>query len=579
MVSINVEQFVRLYPQRAQQIMWFLGAGASAAAGVPTAGQMVWDFKRQLFCAARRVSIAAYSDLTNPLLQDSIQRHFDDQGGYPSRGADDEYAFYFERAFPDEADRRSYIEQKVRSSSPSYGHLALAGLLKLDKARIVWTSNFDRTVEDATARLFGSTTALVVATLGEPQVALQALNGGRWPLLGKLHGDFQSRRLKNTTEELQAQDAELRYALREACRRYGLSVIGYSGRDESVMDTLREALLDGRGFPAGLFWFHRAGSTPFSAVTELITEARAKDVQAHLIEVETFDELLADVLRLIPDLPSDIAQQLDQRALRVSPAPLPRGTSQWPVVRLNALPVLSSPTICRRFTCDIGGTKEVRAAVVETGAQVVATRRKLGVLAFGKDSEVRKAFRSYNIQNWDVHAIETRRLRYDSQEQGLLYDALTQALERERPVVAERRRRGHVVAVDRTQQQHDLLVPLRTAVGALSGTVPGATLTWAEAARIRLDFKLDRLWLLIEPTIWVERTDDDGQKTAAKEFQRERLAKRYNSAWNSVLEAWAHLIVGSREEAELRTYGIGDGVDALFTISKVTAFSWKERPR
>ena len=76
MISIDVEQFVRLYPQRASQIMWFLGAGASAAAGVPTAGQMDWEFKRQLYCAAQRVSLAACSDLTNLAIQaDASPRH------------------------------------------------------------------------------------------------------------------------------------------------------------------------------------------------------------------------------------------------------------------------------------------------------------------------------------------------------------------------------------------------------------------------------------------------------------------------------------------------------------------------
>ena len=64
-----------------------------------------------------------------------------------------------------------------------------------------------------------------------------------------------------------------------------------------------------------------------------------------------------------------------------------------------------------------------------------------------------------------------------------------------------------------------------------------------------------------------------------KEFQRERLAKRYNAIWNAILQGWVHLIVGPDQEAELRAFGIGDGVDAAFTIGKVTAFSWRQRPQ
>src|SRR5689334_15216976 len=96
--------------------------------------------------------------------------------------------------------------------------------------------------------------------MGEPRVAREAMTEGRWPLIVKLHGDFQSRKLKNTEEELRAQDKDLRRCFVEACVRQGLAVVGYSGRDASVMDALDEAVSGGHGFPGGLFWFSRPGS-------------------------------------------------------------------------------------------------------------------------------------------------------------------------------------------------------------------------------------------------------------------------------------------------------------------------------
>jgi len=36
--------------------MWLLGAGASAAAGIPMAWDMIWEFKQQLYVSQRRVS-------------------------------------------------------------------------------------------------------------------------------------------------------------------------------------------------------------------------------------------------------------------------------------------------------------------------------------------------------------------------------------------------------------------------------------------------------------------------------------------------------------------------------------------
>jgi len=157
---------------------------------------MIWDFKRTLYCAAQKISIRSCSDLGSPVLRARLQRYFDSIGGFPPENSDDEYAHYFEVTYPAEPDRRRYIEGLVSAASPSYGHIALAALLKLDKVRIVWTTNFERMAEDAAILLLGSSGRLVAATLDTPQLAMQAMNEGRWPLLVKLHGDFQSRRLK-----------------------------------------------------------------------------------------------------------------------------------------------------------------------------------------------------------------------------------------------------------------------------------------------------------------------------------------------------------------------------------------------
>jgi hypothetical protein len=109
----------------------------------------------------------------------------------------------------------------------------------------------------------------------------------------------------------------------------------------------------------------------------------------------------------------------------------------------------------------------------------------------------------------------------------------------------------------------------------VGGIVPKADLKWAEAVQFRLDHRLDRLWLLLLPTIWIERTEDDGAFEIAKEFCRERLAIRRNAESNSVLDAWVHLVLGDTEGAQLSAFGLteGDGMDACFTLGTMTAFS------
>jgi hypothetical protein len=42
------------------------------------------------------------------------------------------------------------------------------------------------------------------------------------------------------------------------------------------------------------------------------------------------------------------------------------------------------------------------------------------------------------------------------------------------------------------------------------------------------------------------------------------------------LDAWSQVFTGNAETAEIRAFGVQDGVDAVFKIGKVTAFSARE---
>ncbi|WP_145714337.1 hypothetical protein [Mesorhizobium tianshanense] len=88
-----------------------------------------------------------------------------------------------------------------------------------------------------------------------------------------------------------------------------------------------------------------------------------------------------------------------------------------------ALASPSLPSVCRRVTCNIGGHAEVRSAIEAAEVAILATRTQAGVLAFGAENDVRIAFSDNTIEEFDLHTIEVRRLRYDGQERGLLRQA------------------------------------------------------------------------------------------------------------------------------------------------------------
>jgi hypothetical protein len=298
-------------------------------------------------------------------------------------------------------------------------------------------------------------------------------------------------------------------------------------------------------------------------------------VDAHLIDVETFDELMGDVVSVLGDLPEAVRQRVQEHAPRVGNAPLPERGGAWPVVRLNALPVIEAPTVCRLIDCKVGGTGEVRDAVDAAGVDLIVGRRQSGVIAFGRNCDALKVFEPLGIKTFDLHPIETRRLRYESAELGLLYEALAKALCRQRPLIAHRVRNRWVVGVDTARATDPIFEPLRRATQAICGKLADGT-TWAEAVWLALDYRMDRLWIVLEPTVWIERADRDGA-AAGDEFRRKRLTGRYNVAWNAIVDAWASVVVDGERCATLAAYGIDDGIDARFTISRVTAYSRRIR--
>lgn len=566
--SIDTDDFARRFSMRSGNLMWLLGAGASASAGIPTAWHMIWEFKQQLFVSQRRVSLKQVSDLSNPSIRRRIQEHIDSSARFPAIDSSDEYAALFEAAYPAESDRRSYLDVKISGAQPSFGHVALATFMRAKRARLIWTTNFDPLIDDACARVFSTTGALTTVDLEGSAQAAQIIAAERWPVQIKLHGDFRSRRLKNTDDELRQQELQLRKALLDASLRFGLVVTGYSGRDHSIMDTLEEAVqLDG-AFPAGLFWLNRGQDTPLKRVERLLLLASAKGIETGLVPVESFDEILRDLIRLDENIDTSHLDEFAQERERWSPAPLANVRSGWPIVRLNALQV-SAPSVCRRIECNVAGYADIRELLQDAGLDLPLGRNRRGVLAFGSDSDLRRVFDSRGITEFDLHTIAPRFLKYDSAERGLLRDALTRAIVRSCALQSQRRGRADLLAPRDARDRR--WMPLQRIVRQLTGSVPDhPELTWTEGLAIRLDWAADHLWLLFEPrTVFEGQTEEN--KAAATDFARERSVRRYNRQLEDLLAFWATVL--STGQAEVRALGVADGVDAAFRIDNQRPFS------
>jgi NAD-dependent SIR2 family protein deacetylase len=567
---VEVDDFARRFEMRAGNLMWFLGAGASAAAGVPTAEDMIWEFKQRLYVSQRGVSLKYVSDLSNPAIRSQLQSYIDAAEKYPPSGAPDEYAALFEAAWPSESDRQTFISGKLAGAKPSFGHLALATLMRAGLTKIVWTTNFDTLIADACAKVYDSTGALTTVALDAPNLAREAFNAGRWPIEIKLHGDFRSRRLKNTNDELRQQDARLRKVLVESCGRSGLVVVGYSGRDDSVIDALNEALNLPSPFPNGFFWLHRGEEPPLKRVNELLRRIQEKGVDGGLVLIQNFDETLRDIIRLLEILDTSALDRFASDRRRWTAPPRPSGAKRFPIVRLNALPVKSAPTVCRRIVCAIGGYSEVRNAIEAANVNALVGRTRAGVLAFGSDVDLRTAFSPYEIRAFDIHPIEIRRLRYDSGERGLLREAISRALAREHDLRLIRgRTKDLLFPANSTETAWE---PLKDLVGSISGTIAShPEIHWWEGIAVRLDWADEKLWLLVEPRTAFEGVTSE-TRAIATDFARERSVRRYNRQLNDLIDFWSRKLAKNGDE--LRALRVDNGVDAVFQLAADTAFSW-----
>jgi NAD-dependent SIR2 family protein deacetylase len=571
-------------------LAWLIGAGGSAMSGIPTAGQLIIRFKHELYCEANGLGVQDV-DLADPRTRRMIEAYFNANNGFPSMDDNSEYSVAFERAYPMADVRADFVARVCKGASPNYGHFVLAALMATNRLEVVFTTNFDDLIETAAQSVFEEMTprpTAVIADLGDPEKAVRAFQKSNWPLVAKIHGDFRSDRLKNTTAELQSQDSGMRHVLRTCCGRSGLIVAGFSGRDQSVMDVLRDALSDDASFPSGIFWCYRPADRLADGVLSFLRDAREVGRTAVAVPVDNFVELSAAIERAV-QLPAPIRTLLDsKRPTRViTPSPLPTGPTQpYPILRFNALPVLSMPMdlnlLEEKRTVEL---RDLQVAMREARTRGVVARQSGGrLVTVGDSAQINRALSPLGVTisgqikvfDWDSDVI-------DPADHGLALDCITLGLGRTQGLRHVLSRRAHQVRVSDASVAS--LSKLKLACKSRSGTVPKTSLPWAEALTLNLDRRQGRWWLLLVPEVWVPAggtPSKDGftpqttaERIAVAEFIRERRATRYNRDVNAILDAWVRVLCGGLGPREVRTWNLGsaEGVDPVFEISARTAYS------
>ena len=412
--------------RRTVPLSLFLGAGASISSGIPSALTCIWEWKRSIFLTNNPGLEEQFAELSLPGTRRRIQRWLDAQGRFPRDGDPDEYGFFIQQCFPIAEDRRGYFQTKIREARPHIGYQLLCHLAEANLVRSIWSTNFDGLVARAAATF--SLTPLEVGIDSQQRLARPPAQ--RELLCVSLHGDYRYDALKNTPTELQTQETALLKVLTEQTSAAPLVVVGYSGRDRSIMDAFHAAYAaPGAGI---LFWCGFSDANPPEHVIALIRHAREHGRQAYYVPTLGFDDLMTRLaLHCIDGEKRDAAQQCIEALapndiLRREAFQVPQLTNAT-LIKSNAFEI-ECPAEVFQFDLKVWPTERVWASLREmAGKRPLVAVPLRNVLALGTIEDIRDAFGSNvkgTIERTPVTADDLRH------EDGAVVSLMRQALVR-----------------------------------------------------------------------------------------------------------------------------------------------------
>ncbi|MCY3674270.1 MAG: SIR2 family protein [Paracoccaceae bacterium] len=577
-LEIPESELISHYIQNAPQIMWFFGAGTSRTAGMPTATDIIWDLKRRYYCIEENQEIQNH-DINYEYIKSKIQKYLDSKG-FPALWSPKEYSFYFNLIFRENySEQQKYLRELLNEEkiSLNIGHRVIAALLEMKKVPMIFTTNFDAVIESAFSKVTGK--ELTTFHLEGSYAALEALNSNDLPIYAKIHGDFRYQSIKNLPQDLISSDENIQKCFLAAANRFGLIVSGYSGRDTNVMEMFKIALEQVNPFPNGIYWTVTLTTETPVSVIEFIEKAKSKNINAYVVQSDTFDILLSKIWRQFPDKPQELVQKVKTPIAENVSIPLPSpGIKGNPILRTNGLLVIEAPKICATLTTNKPITYSQLKDVTNHYKNRLLTVKSERILCWGSKKHLIEALSSFlpgDPQNFEINN-PAQVLKENMIIKSFYEEALAKALIIGKPLLLRKFRNRYFAVVDHRYANEKLFDCLKIAtegMGAICGTFHHE-IYWAEAVSIRLEEKNGHLWLLLRPDIWVKPLVE---RQNYREEIKTKKKSRYNNKANKFLDAWITILLGNTGNKNVRIKYYSDTEYPIqFTVNTQTAFSRKE---
>lgn len=538
---IDKSVFLRAFkviPQNSFDI--FLGSGASIAAGIPSGGELVWHFKREILIGEGKIDAKRVADLKIDSNKQLIQSYFNTEEEKKIKNL---YSHYFELCYPNARVREDFLAEIIKDKKPSLGHLCIAALIESRKIQTVWTTNFDDLVEKAISSFNDGSCAPV-----SPKDAKSVSTYRKEiPKIVKLHGDFKYDTLQNTDTELQKLEEHIATYFTNSCSEKGLIVVGYSGSDTSVMNSLKDALRQDNPFPRGLIWCLRKGEEPTIELTSIINEANDKNQCSGFMYIDTFDYFLHELYSITGidnDTINNIAKiSLEQR----TPFDLIPSTIKLPIL-LNAIKADSFPRSFFVTKTNINGWSELRS--ITKGTNVVGALYDGYTYLFGEEGAINDLFGKRSSSSIEITDVPER--FYHNKESfyiGLLYDLIAKSLVKQHGFSLYQKGRNIRKIYSRNHRIPDKELEV---IKARNVRIP-SNIDIFEAFEYKVEIVHKNLFFVISPCVHiVNNNGTEIDKATVQYLSNAIYSNRYNKAYGEKLIFWINLLKSNESNIYFR---------------------------
>jgi len=531
MQKIDKDTFLRGFKVLPNQSFdLFLGAGASISSGIHSGSDLVWRFKRELLSVSGKINGKKFQDLKVDSNKKIIQSYFDEE----DTKVTNPYSYYFEKCYPDPLVRQEFLSSLVRDKKPSIGFMCLSALVGQQKLNTVWTTNFDDLIERAISKMD------ISCQVVSPENAKSVQNfRSDIPTVVKLHGDFRYDALQNTDEELQKLEDNLHNYFLEAATQRGLLIVGYSGSDESVLQTLEKALERANAFPKGLIWCIPKEVVPNERLSNLIEKAYGQNQRSGFMIIDSFDYFLHEVYTVCELENEQIDSIAKERFKQKQFFRLTQNKSNTTPILLNTIKAKYFPKSIFSTKTTINGVgKWKKLREVLENSNIVAQFSKGETLSiFGNENEIKQVFKEYLTD--DIKLIDIPEHLFhqpDSFYIGMLYELIEKSLVNDYGLALFSRGRNirKVFSANHPLSQAEINgIP-----SWMNFKIPQGYQVF-EAFEFKVEFVNKDLFLLICPDIHIQTiSGQEPDKLIVQNITNTIISNRWNAKYGDKVKFW-----------------------------------------